>query len=249
MSMLELKKALGMVKDVSESSDLRGRYFSNVEILNYDNVDFTGAVLYRCFPKGFKGALEIDPAKEAPGFENKDFKGSEDILKTVSLEGVDLQGANMSNLYLQEVSFEDTNLSKSNFEYSRLVGTSFENANLSRADFSFANLKHSTFKNANLLGVDFTGADLAGCCFRGAKNMDKALMGNSLYDENTEFPINLSLDQRSNMKYEGAEKSERESVLETFAYNDSEYDDSEYDRDPFAEDEYVAYDDYDDDWD
>lgn len=265
MSMLELKKALGMVRDVSGSSDLRGRYFSNVEILNYEGVDFTGAVLYKCFPKGFKGALEIEPSKEAPGFKNKDFRKAEDKLKSVSLEGLDLQGVDLSNLDLEEISFKGANLSKSNFEDSLLGATDFENANLSGVDFRYANLKHSTFENANLLGADFTGSDLSGASFKRAKNMDKALMGNSLYDENTEFPLNLSLDQRKFMKYTGAEKSERESVLETFAYDGSEYDDSEYDdseyddseyddseygRDPFAEDEYGAYDDYDDDdWD
>jgi uncharacterized protein YjbI with pentapeptide repeats len=74
----DIKHKLQPPLDCSEIKDLRGQYFHNRLITNYENTDFTGCVLYHCYPSGFANALDVNPAQS-----------EEDM----TLKGANLQGA------------------------------------------------------------------------------------------------------------------------------------------------------------
>ena len=47
--------------DCAEISDLRGMYFHSRVLKNYEGRDFSGCVLYKCYPPDLKGAVSILP--------------------------------------------------------------------------------------------------------------------------------------------------------------------------------------------
>ena len=59
----DIKHRLQPPLDCAEIKDLRGQYFYNRLIINYENADFTGCVLYHCYPSGLTGAIEVGPAQ------------------------------------------------------------------------------------------------------------------------------------------------------------------------------------------
>ena len=103
----DIKHRLQPPLDCSEIKDLRGRYFNNRLITNYEHTDFTGCVLFHCFPNGIPNALEINPAL------------SEEY---VTLKGVDLRGANLKGAALTEANLKGTNLEGADLEGANLIG-------------------------------------------------------------------------------------------------------------------------------
>ena len=89
----DIKHKLQPPLDCSGITDLRGRYFHNRLIVNYENTDFSGCVLYHCFPSGIGNAQEVHPAQSE---------------KDVTLKGANLQGAE----YNSETSFEGSNITQ-----------------------------------------------------------------------------------------------------------------------------------------
>ncbi len=113
--------------DCAEISDLRGMYFHNRILKNYEGRDFSGCVLYKCYPPDLKGAVSILP-----------FSSEEEAR---SLVGVDL-----SRLKLNDWDLSEADLRGANFAF-----TKFYNTNLRDADFENADLSHVEFYKSNLL--------------------------------------------------------------------------------------------------
>lgn len=161
-----------LVIDCRETAaDPRGQYFSNVVFANTDYADFSGSVLYRCFPSGIKSALEIEPRASA-----------REVVPAILPSGEDMDSyANFDNAYLRGI-----NLAGRELNYSVFRGADLEGADLRGADFHEADLQGASLKNAdirgakfayaNLLGVDFSGCDLKSAYLRNALTSDLAIV-------------------------------------------------------------------------
>lgn len=133
--------------------DLRGQCVHNKIILNAENTDFEGAVLYGCYcASETEGAIIINPKMSedeisifAKGKNLKRAKLEKANLKRANLEGADLRAADLEGANLQGVNLENANLTGAYLE-----GANLENANLTWADF----------KNATLIGANLKGADI-----------------------------------------------------------------------------------------
>ena len=131
----DIKHRLQPPLDCSELKDLRGEYVHNRLIINYENTDFTGCVLFHCFPNGIPNALEINPAL------------SEEY---VTLKGVDLRGANLKGAALTEANLKGTNLEGADLEGANLIeayliGADLEDADLTEADLTEADLSDAKY--------------------------------------------------------------------------------------------------------
>ena len=140
--------------DCAKEGDLRGRAFYNRLIVNYENTDFTGCVLYHCFPRGFAGAIEIYPAQ------------SED---DVTLKGADLQGAELQGADLQGAELRGADLQGAELQEADLQGADLQEADLRWAYLDDANLQGAHLQGAHLQGADLRGANLGGADLKGAK--------------------------------------------------------------------------------
>ena len=146
----KIKHKLQSPLDCSGVIDLRGGYFHNRVITNFESVDFHGCVLFHCYPSGFENALEIDPAHSE---SDVTLRGTS--LKEANLSGADLRGAYLQDTDLREAFLQDANLERANLKRADLEYACLENANLQNANLENANLQH-----ADLEGADFTGANL-----------------------------------------------------------------------------------------
>ena len=124
----DIKHKLQPPLDCSGITDLRGQYFHNRLITNYENTDFTGCVLYRCFPSGIENAQEMHPAQ--------------------SEKDVTLKGANLI----------DADLYRANLQYANLQGASLQSAYLPYSHLQGANLQGAYLVGADLQGADLQGA-------------------------------------------------------------------------------------------
>lgn len=139
--------------DCTEVKDLRGRYFYNRVIVNYENTDFTGCVLYHCYPSGIPGATEYNPAKSEEEVTLKGADLNRAVLDWAYLQGANLQGANLTRADLQEA-----DLRGADFEKAKLGGADFKWSYLMGANLSYADLEYTTFDEANLEGANLEGA-------------------------------------------------------------------------------------------
>ena len=130
--------------DCAKEGDLRGREFHNRLIVNYENVDFAGCVLYHCFPTVFQGAIELNPA------ESK---------KDVTLDGADLRGANLKFGKLEGTHLYRANLRDADLGGANLYGANLERANLQGAYLEGADLQGANLRNAHLEGANLQGAE------------------------------------------------------------------------------------------
>ena len=138
----DIKHRLQPPLDCSYKKDLRGEFFHNRLITNYENTDFTGCVLFHCFPSGIENALEINPAQSE---------------EEVSLKGADLRGADLSGADL-----EDANLGWANLQGADLENVNFRFCDIQHTKFINANLVNADFRGARFWAVDFSGADVKG---------------------------------------------------------------------------------------
>jgi uncharacterized protein YjbI with pentapeptide repeats len=122
----DIKYKLQPPLDCSEIRDLRGEHFHNRLILNCEDTDFSGCVLYHCFPSVFTNALEINSAQSE---------------EDVTLRGANLQGANLKGAYLKGADLEGANL-----EGADLLGAIFEEANLEGATYN----SETDFEGSNI---------------------------------------------------------------------------------------------------
>ena len=123
----DIKYRLQPPLDCSEISDLRGRYFHNRLLTNYENTDFRGCVLFHCFPNGIPNAVEVKPAQSE---------------EEVSLKGVSFEDAD-----LLDADFSGADLRNSNFGYDGIL--------ISGANFRGADLEGSAF-NGDLFNYSAT---------------------------------------------------------------------------------------------
>ena len=144
----DIKYKLQPPLDCSEIKDLRGQYFHNRIITNYENTDFSGCVLYHCFPSGIPNAFELNPAQS-----------EEDVtLKGADLSGVYLRGANLYEANLYEANLSGANLARANLQGANLSGADLKEANLAMANLQEANLEGANLRRANLYGARLKGA-------------------------------------------------------------------------------------------
>jgi hypothetical protein len=124
--------------------DLRGQCVHNKIILNAENTDFEGAVLYGCYcASETEGAIIINP------------KMSEDEISIFA------KGKNLKRAKLWEANLEGVNLQGANLIGADLRGANFKNANLRYANFTNADLSKANFDGADIEGVMLGGANLA----------------------------------------------------------------------------------------
>ena len=92
MEYLDVLKLVGRAFDCNDYEDMRGRYVENKRIINYEGCDLSGCVFYRCYPSGFRNALEIEPCGNENGITLEDVN-----LEFAKLQGANLQDANLTN--------------------------------------------------------------------------------------------------------------------------------------------------------
>ena len=187
--------------DCSEIGDLRGQYFHNRRITNYENTDFTGCVLYHCFPSGMPNALEINPAQSESDLTSKGVNLSRVDLTGAFLRGADLEGASLYKGDLTRVDLEGANLKGVDLTRAILAG-----ANLSGADLEGANLKEAYLWDANLSGTVLVGANLSGATLQGADLQGADLQGADLevatYNSKTNFKYSsITQEQKDSMTF------------------------------------------------
>jgi uncharacterized protein YjbI with pentapeptide repeats len=144
----DIKHRLQPPLDCSEIKDLRGKYFYNRLIINYESTDFAGCVLYHCYPSGISSALEINSAQ--------------------SEEDVTLKGANLERAFLNNANLQGANLQGANLQRAFLYRANLQGANLQGANLQGANLQEAKLQGANLQGADLQGAKLRGANLQGA---------------------------------------------------------------------------------
>lgn len=164
---------------LKDLSDVRGRSINSRVLLNYEDSDFTGCVLYRCFPSGIPGAIEVD---SADSIADVGFSG---IKSSVSLRDLDLRGINFEGSQISG-ELSNLNLTSTNFKSSRIHNMSITNVNFGSADLEGLdlrdawiqniNLRNANLKNANIIGTSITldsrgypRIDAEGACFEGAR--------------------------------------------------------------------------------
>jgi uncharacterized protein YjbI with pentapeptide repeats len=171
--------------DCSEIEDLRGGYVYKKYIINYENTDFTGCVLYYCYPSGINGAIEVNTAKSI-----EDVTLIRANLENARLNGANLENANLENANLEGASLKKANLKSANFQGANMDDAGIRSANLENANLENASLMYSNLKMANLRGANLRGADLRGAAFKQAK-----------YNDKTIFPNTITESQKSSMKH------------------------------------------------
>ena len=171
----DIKHRLQPPLDCAEIKDLRGRYFHYRLIINYEDTDFTGCVLYRCYPSGLTGAIEISPAqsKDEVTLRRADLSGAE--LWDASLEGADLQEVDLSDADLWKASLEGANLREANLHGAFLRGAVLQGADLQGANLEGANLESANLEGANLYDANLGWGDLQGVNLQGA-NLQEAYL-------------------------------------------------------------------------
>jgi len=185
----DIKHKLQPPLDCSKEGDLRGRSFHNCLIVNFKNTDFTGCVLYHCFPRGFAGAIEIRPAQSEEDVTLRGADLTRADLNQVNLQGADLQGADLrsANLRFANLGFANfykANFYKANLQGADLQGADLQGANLEGADLGFANLEGANLYKTNLQGANLYGADLQGANLEGAEHNSKTTFdGSSITQE------------------------------------------------------------------
>ena len=158
--------------DCSEIRDFRGECFHNRLIINYENTDFAGCVLYHCYPSGLTNAIEVNPAK------SKD---------AMTLRGADLQGANFGAANLTGANFKDADLQGANFGAANLTDVNFKDANLQSALFYNANLRNANFQGADLRRANFMFSDYRGANFQKANLLGAAISIQPTHLETSDF--------------------------------------------------------------
>ena len=166
--------------DCSTIGDLRGTYFYNRLITNYEHTDFSGCTLYHCYPRVFANALEINPAqsKADVSLKGADLQGAD--LFRAYLIGADIEGANFERANLGGATLKRANLGGANLQGADISNTNLEGANLENANLGVCDIQHVKFINANLVNADFRGArffdvDFSGADIKGVKLSPKNL--------------------------------------------------------------------------
>ena len=99
----DIKHRLQPPLDCSELKDLRGEYVHNRLIINYENTDFSGCVLFRCFPNEIPNAIEVNPAQSESDLTLKGANLFDADLTDADLIGAILEGANLKGAYLYDL--------------------------------------------------------------------------------------------------------------------------------------------------
>ena len=159
---------------LGDTPDMRGREIRGYILLNYENVDFSGAVLYGCFPGGIgRGAIEICPAKSirSIGLPYTNLTGQRWTDEDFS--ELNLTHSNISGSSFTRVNLANANLKQSNARYISLNNVNLEGANLEGSDLEQATLKGTILRRANLKGAnlsrfEYTDLNAAGADFSNA---------------------------------------------------------------------------------
>lgn len=70
--------------DCSKISDFRGLDLCRCLLLNYEGLDFNGAVLYGCYPSVGQGATDVQPLEKPPKFDGRFYNVQ---IQRASIEG------------------------------------------------------------------------------------------------------------------------------------------------------------------
>lgn len=191
LTLNEIKVRLQPQLDCAEIKDLRGEHFHYREIINYENTDFSGCVLYHCYPNNIPGVIEVDPAqsKDDVGLIGADLQNARlafsKVLQGANLSRANLQGADLRSADLNGAILQGANLNGANLNGADLRGADLQGADLDRCSLDGANLQganlqgayllFTSLQGANLYGVDLRKSDLRGANMKGAVVTDPDL--------------------------------------------------------------------------
>jgi uncharacterized protein YjbI with pentapeptide repeats len=205
----DIKHKLQPPLDCSKLEDIRGEYFYNCLILNHEDTDFSGCVLYHCFPSGFANALEINPAQSQSdvSLQGANLEGADLVaanlqkanLQEADLVAANLYGANLMGADLEKANLQEANLMGADLQEADLVAANLEEANLEEADLWSVNLQGANLEGANLRGADLQEANLQGANLQGAY-LQYAKLREALYNSKTKFEFsNITPEQKDSM--------------------------------------------------
>ena len=186
----DIKYRTQLPLDCAEIKDLRGRFFYNRLIVNFENTDFTGSVFYHCYPSGIPGALEYNSAKseEKVTLRNADLSGAN--LEKADLRGADLRGADLQGANFEEAVLRGANLQGADLRGANLFKANLEDANLQGADLEDVNLRLADLRRVKFQGANLTWADL-----------HRAETLGATYDYDTIFPDRMEEDLTESMTF------------------------------------------------
>ena len=232
---------------LKDLSDVRGRSINNRVLLNYEDSDFTGCVLYRCFPRGIPGAIEVDPADSIADVGFSGIKSSGDLID-LDLRGVNFEGSVLSG-ELSNLNLTGTNFKSAHIEDMKITNVNFDSADLEGLDLRNAwiqniNLQNANLKNANIVGSSITlesggypRIDAEDACFEGARifrleidfsvfknaNFQKAILRDTVFRnsdlENADFRGADLRDANISGNY-GSENNTRGAIFTGAVYNE-----------------------------
>jgi uncharacterized protein YjbI with pentapeptide repeats len=163
----KLKFIVNTVKHIDCSdldSDQRGTHFVHTALKNHESCDFSGAVLYKCYPASVENAINCNPLASATDVYLSDNDLTESYLVGIRLyqkefKDLDLQGVDFAGAYLSEVSFVRCNLKNVSFDKATLHTCVFDGCIMGSTTFIGSRLAHSTvFENMSLSKVYFDKA-------------------------------------------------------------------------------------------
>ena len=125
--------------DVRDFEDLRGMIFVNTVFKNYEERDFSGCVLYRCYaPEIGEESIHVEPLRSINDISLKDIG-----FARKNFDAAYLKGANLQDVDFFKVSLHLADLSGANLSGADLQSTYLRNADLSGANLEGANLEEA----------------------------------------------------------------------------------------------------------
>lgn len=103
------------------------------------------------------------------------------------LAGLDLNHTDLSHVDLSRANLKKANLERANLESAQLTGARLVGAYLGHANLKSANLAEADLEDADLEGADFREAILEGANLKGVKNLEKAVLKNTIMPNGTVY--------------------------------------------------------------
>ena len=178
----KLQFILNTIKHVDCSeldSDQRGTYFVHTVLKNHEDCDFSGAVLYKCYPESVENAINCNPFTSASDIDlsandltESDFRAIY-FLYGAEFTDLDLQGADFANANLSKVSFVRCNLKNVSFNKAYLSSCVFDDCIMESTTFIESKLsQHTRFENMSLSKVYFDKANFDSVVFTKTCSID-----------------------------------------------------------------------------
>lgn len=145
------------IKDFeNKNGSLRGVYFENCILENYEATNFEGCTLYKCYPQVLRGAIEIESLKDPyeVTWHSNNFPKS--LSFSTTIQNQTFHNFKFEKLTLEDVTFENCDFYGTRFTSVDFENCSFESCNMtSVVHFENCHFKDFTFNSCVFFEVSF----------------------------------------------------------------------------------------------